>query len=113
MLRPAWPAKRLRMAKPATRRPREPAAGSPEMSAGALCCSATPALDDDLRLGKAVEDFPVEKLIAQLRVEALAVAVLPWAARLDVGGPGANGGDPVPRRIGHELGAIAHQESSF
>jgi hypothetical protein len=31
-----------------------------------------------------VEDLAVEELIAKLRVEALAEAVLPWAAGLDV-----------------------------
>ena len=34
---------------------------------------ATPALDDDLRLGEAVEDLAVEKLVAELRVEAPAI----------------------------------------
>ena len=36
-----------------------------------------PALDQDLRLQQRVEDFAVEQLVAQLAVEALAVAVLP------------------------------------
>jgi hypothetical protein len=35
-----------------------------------------PCLDDDLGLGEAVEDLTVEQFIMQLRVEALAVAVL-------------------------------------
>jgi len=30
-----------------------------------------PALDDGLRFGEAVEDFAVQKLVTQLRVEAL------------------------------------------
>ena len=38
---------------------------------------AAPALDDDFRLGQAVEDLAVEQLVAELRVEALAVSVLP------------------------------------
>jgi hypothetical protein len=37
---------------------------------------ASPCLDDDLGLGEAVEDLTVEQFIMQLRVEALAVAVL-------------------------------------
>ncbi len=53
-----------------------------------------PALDDDLRLPQCVEDFTVEQLVAQTRVEALDVAVLPEAARRDVGGLGADRGDP-------------------
>ena len=47
---------------------------------------ATPALDDDLGLLERVEDFAIEELVAELRVEALDVAVLPRAARGDVGG---------------------------
>lgn len=39
---------------------------------------AAPSLDDDLRLGEAVKDLTVEQLIAELGVEALTVAVLPW-----------------------------------
>ena len=44
---------------------------------------APPCFDDDLCLGEAVEDFAVEEFVAKLRVEALAVVVLPRAARLD------------------------------
>jgi hypothetical protein len=65
-----------------------------------------PALDHDLRLGQAVEDLAVEQLVAELCVEALAVSVLPWAARLNVGRPGAEGGNLVPDRLRHELRAI-------
>ena len=42
-----------------------------------------PGLDQDLGLGQAEEDLAVEQLIAQLAVEAFAVAVLPGAAGLD------------------------------
>ena len=45
-----------------------------------------PAFDDDPRLGETVEQLPVQQLVAELRVEALAVAVLPGAAGLDEGG---------------------------
>ena len=34
-----------------------------------------PTLDDGLRFGEAVEDLAVQKLVAELRVEALAIAV--------------------------------------
>ena len=36
-----------------------------------------PALDDDLRLGERVEDFPIEQFVAKPGVEALDEAVLP------------------------------------
>lgn len=62
-----------------------------------------PALDDDPRLGQAVEDLAVEELVPELRVKAFAVTVLPWTARLDVGCPGADCGNPFPHRRGHEL----------
>jgi hypothetical protein len=48
-----------------------------------------PALDDDLCLLQRVEDLAIQKFIPQLRVEALAIAILPGAAGHDVGGLGA------------------------
>ena len=67
---------------------------------------ASPILDHDLGLLQCVEDFTVEQLIAQLSVEALAIAVLPRTAPLDVSGPGSNGGDPIPERLGDKLRAV-------
>ena len=89
------------MTEPPTARPRELAGDSPGMSAGASC-----GFDDDPSFGEAVEDFSVEEFVAELRVEALAVAVLPRAARLDECGAGADSGDPIPHRLGDELGAM-------
>jgi hypothetical protein len=43
----------------------------------------TPCLDQDLGLGQAEEDLAVERLVAQLAVEALAVTVLPRVVGLD------------------------------
>lgn len=62
-----------------------------------------PTLDDDPGLGKAVEDLAVEEFVAELGVEALAVAILPRRARLDEGRPRTDGGDPVPDGGGDEL----------
>lgn len=64
-----------------------------------------PALDDDLRLGQAVEDLAIERFVARLGVEAHAVAILPGTARLHVGSPGAIGGNPVSHCLRHELRA--------
>jgi hypothetical protein len=64
---------------------------------------ATPALDDDLRFPKRVEDLAVEEFIAQTRIEALDEAVLPRAARCDIGGPCTDGGDPLLHGLGDEL----------
>jgi hypothetical protein len=66
----------------------------------------TPILDHDLCLIERVEDFAVEQFVSQLSVEALAVAVLPGASRFDVGGLGADRGDPVPNSLSDELGPI-------
>src|SRR3954465_1180844 len=65
-----------------------------------------PALDDDLRLAQRVEDLAIEQFVAQTRIEALDKAVLPWAARRDVGGLRADGADPLLHRFGNELRAI-------
>ena len=48
-----------------------------------------PALDDYLCLLQRVEDLAIQKLISQLRVEALTIAILPGAAGHNVGGLGA------------------------
>ena len=65
-----------------------------------------PALDDDLRLAQGVEDLAVEQLVAEPGIEALDIAVLPRAARLDVGGLGADRGDPLLHGLGDELRAV-------
>ena len=65
-----------------------------------------PLLDDDLCFLEAVEDFLVEALIAQLAVEGLAIAVLPWTARLDVEGLGPEPGEPSANDLGCHLGAV-------
>jgi hypothetical protein len=66
----------------------------------------SPALDDDPRLCEAVEHLPVQQLVAELGIEALAVAVLPRAAGLDERGPGSHRGDPLSHGLGDELGTI-------
>ncbi len=66
----------------------------------------TPALDDDARLGEAVEQLAVQELVAKLGVEALAVAVLPGTAGRDVGGLGTDRADPILHGFGDELGTV-------
>ncbi len=46
---------------------------------------APPCFDDDLCLGETIADLTVEQFVTQLRVEALAIAVLPRAAGFDDG----------------------------
>jgi putative transposase len=69
-----------------------------------------PGFDDGSRFGEAVEDLAIEQLVAELRVEALAVAVLPRRSRLDERGAGANGGNPLPYGPGDELGAMVRAD---
>src|SRR5262249_35224122 len=75
---------------------------------------APPAFDDDLSFVEGVEDLAIEQLIAQARVEALDVAVLPRTAPLDVGSLGADSGDPSLDGLGDEAKlhrVSAHGES--
>jgi len=67
---------------------------------------ASPIFDHDLGLLECVEDLAVEQFIAQLAVEALAIAILPRAARFDVGGLGSNSGDPISECFGNELRSV-------
>jgi hypothetical protein len=67
---------------------------------------APPGLDQDLGLSQAEEDLAVEQLVAQLAVKALAVAVLPRTAGLDIGGLRADGGDPLSQGDRDELRAV-------
>jgi len=56
---------------------------------------SVPIFDHGLGLLQCVEDLAVEQFIAQLAVDALAVAILPWTSRLDVSGLNSDGGDPI------------------
>lgn len=71
---------------------------------------APPALDDDPGFLEGVEDFAIEKFVTQAGVKALDEAILPRAARCDVGWLGANGGDPFLHGLGDELGSVAPAE---
>ena len=65
-----------------------------------------PALDHDAGFVQRVEDFAVEQFVAQTRVEALDEAVLPRAARRNVGGLRADRRDPFLDGLRHELRAV-------
>src|SRR5690606_25165485 len=53
-----------------------------------------------------VEDLAVEEFVAQASIEALDVAILPWASGCDVGSLRPDGGDPVLHGRGDELRAV-------
>jgi hypothetical protein len=67
---------------------------------------APPALDDDPRLSKRVEDFSVEQFVAKSGVEALDEAVLPRTAPFNVGCLGADRSDPVLHGLCDELRTV-------
>ena len=65
-----------------------------------------PLFDLAARIGERNEDVFIQAFLAQARIEALDKAVLPWAARRDVGGLRADAADPLLHRFGNELRAI-------
>src|SRR5215217_6420336 len=67
---------------------------------------ASPAFDDDRGLAQRVEDLALEQLIAQTRVEARNIAILPWAAAFDIGGLCSHCCDPLLDSLGHDLGPV-------
>ena len=73
----------------------------------ALCVVVPPPLlDDALCFSQRIEDFPVEKFVPEACVEALDVAVLPGASRLNVGGLCSNHDDPVAYGFSNKLRPI-------
>ena len=62
-----------------------------------------PLLNDDLGFFEAIEYLSVQQLIAEPRIEALAVTVLPGTAGLDIGGLSPNSFDPLPDGVCYEL----------
>lgn len=63
-----------------------------------------PGLDQHLSFAQAVEHLAPQQLVAELAVEGLDVAALPWRAPGDVGCLGPDCLDPALERLGHELG---------
>ncbi len=66
----------------------------------------TPALDRDLSLAERRKDFSIQQRVAQLRIEALIVAILPWAAGFDIERLHAEPAEPAAHRLGGEFAAI-------
>lgn len=63
----------------------------------------TPLFNEPLCFSQRVEDFSVEKFIAQPAVERFAVAVLPGASGLDVNGLCAESFQPLPKLLSELL----------
>jgi hypothetical protein len=71
-----------------------------------LIVMPTPHLDQHLCPLQSVEDFPVQKLVSQLTVEALDVSVLPWTTWFDEQGLNIQPMKPLSKYLGYELRAI-------
>ncbi len=69
-----------------------------------------PAFSQDLHFLERVEDLTVEELVAQLRVEAFTVPVLPWAAGFDIECLCSRIRQPLPQIFGYELRAIVRTD---
>lgn len=67
---------------------------------------APPAFDNDPGFAQSVEDLAIKQFVPKAGIEALHIAVLPRATRLDVRRLGARSGDPFLKHPGHELGTI-------
>ena len=65
-----------------------------------------PSLDQHLRFLQCVEHFPIKELVAQFRVKALAIAVLPRASRRDVERLHVQPPQPLAQGRGNELRAV-------
>jgi len=67
---------------------------------------SAPVLDQDLSLAERREDFSIPQLVAQLRIEALIVAILLRVAGFDIEGLHADPTKPAAHRLGGEFAAI-------
>ena len=66
----------------------------------------SPDFDHSLGLLERAKHFAIELFIAQLAIKAFAVTVLAGTAWHDLGGPSANGSDPLQQAQSNELRAV-------
>src|SRR5579875_1274630 len=71
-----------------------------------------PAFGQHAQFLQRVENLSIQKLIPELRVERLAIAVFPWRARFDIQCLRARVDQPLTQVFGYELGAVAPREGS-
>jgi len=72
-----------------------------------------PPFSQQLPLLQRVNDLPVQELVPQLGVEALAIALLPGRAEFDIQRLGFGVIQPFAQYPGHELGAIGANVLSY
>src|SRR5688572_14425714 len=73
---------------------------------------SSPSFDEHLRFPERVEDLAIQKLVTELAVERLDVAVLPRTARLDVKRLHVDPSQPLPNLRRGELGAVVGTDVS-
>ena len=71
-----------------------------------------PQLDEHLCFSQREEDFSVQQFIAQLAVEAFAVAILPWTPRRDVNSLRTEPCQPLPELLGTLSGPLSERMCS-
>ena len=71
---------------------------------------APPLLDEDLCLLQRIEDFHVQALVSELAVEAFAVAVFPWRARLDIERLDVQPIEPAPHGLRDKFSAVIRSD---
>ena len=67
---------------------------------------ASPVFNQYLSFAQRCEDFAIQEFVPELRVQALTVAILPWATRLDIERLDADPAEPVSYIFGDELGTV-------
>jgi len=70
----------------------------------------SPGFDQDFRFAQIIEDFPRQQLVAKFGIETLAIAIFPWAARLDIERLHADLAQPIAQGRGYELRAIVRAD---
>ena len=72
----------------------------------------TPDLDEDARFSAAAEPFHAQALVAELAVEALVVAVLPWLAGIDESRIDVGGAEPFQNRLLTNSGPLSERRKA-
>lgn len=68
---------------------------------------SSPPFDERFGFPHRVEDFPRKQLVSELGVEALTIAVLPWASRFDVECLDAELRQPCAQRLLDKFGPLS------
>jgi hypothetical protein len=70
----------------------------------------SPSFDEHLGLPEVIEDLSIQQFVSEFAVEAFAVAVFPWAARLDVQGSHPCIFKPLAHSLGSKFRAVVRSD---